>query len=53
MFWIFGLICIIMGFIVGIVDEKILFGSLEWFVVAIAFNTLGSPAWPPFTRREG
>jgi len=23
------------------IDEKILIGTLEWFVAAIAFNTLG------------
>ena len=52
MFWIFGLICIIIGFVVGAFDVKFLFGPLEWFVVAIAFNTLGAPSLPTFTRRE-
>jgi hypothetical protein len=51
MFWILGLICIILGFIVGAFDVKILFAPLEWFVAAIAFNTLGGPSWPSFTRR--
>lgn len=36
-----ALVCIILGFVGAIIDEKILLPALEWFVLAIAFNTLG------------
>lgn len=36
-----ALVCIIVGLIGAIIDEKILMPALEWFVLAIAFNTLG------------
>lgn len=36
-----ALICIIIGLIVGAIDDAdFLFPSLVWFVLAIAFNTL-------------
>lgn len=36
-----ALVCIVLGFVGEIIDEHILLGTLEWFVAAIAFNTLG------------
>lgn len=36
-----GLLCIIIGFVAAIIDERILFGPLTWFIAAIAFNTIG------------
>jgi type IV secretory pathway TrbD component len=49
MFSLLGLLCIIIGFVVAIIDERILFGALTWFIAAIAFNTIGSVA-VPFAR---
>ena len=49
---ILALICIILGFIVGIIDQKVLFDSLTWFVAAIAFALLPLPAIGTFTRKE-
>jgi hypothetical protein len=51
---ILALICIIMGFIVGIIDEKVLFDSVAWFIAAIAFALLPLPGIGPFvvTKRE-
>jgi hypothetical protein len=46
-----GLLCIIVGFIAAIIDERILFGPLTWFIAAIAFNTLGDVAVLPLARR--
>jgi hypothetical protein len=46
-----GLLCIIVGFIAAIIDERILFGPLTWFIAAIAFNTLGDVGVPFFARR--
>ena len=37
---LFALACIILAFIGEAVDERLLLGTLEWFVAAIAFNTL-------------
>jgi hypothetical protein len=42
MFGVLGLLCIIVGFVAAIIDEKILFGPLSWFIAAIAFNTIGN-----------
>ena len=43
MVWtILGLACIVLAFVGEIIDERILLGTLEWFVAAIAFNTLGA-----------
>jgi len=36
-----ALVCIVLAFIGELVDEKLLLGTLEWLVAAIAFNTLG------------
>ena len=36
-----ALVCIILGLVGAVVDEKLLLPALEWFVLAIAFNTLG------------
>ena len=36
-----ALVCIVLGLVGAVIDEKILLGALEWFVLAIAFNTLG------------
>jgi len=38
---VLALICIVLGFVGEVIDERILLGTLEWFVAAIAFNTLG------------
>lgn len=37
---ILALVCIVLGFIGEVIDERLLLGTLEWFVAAIAFNTL-------------
>jgi hypothetical protein len=42
MFGVLGLLCIIVGFVAAIIEEKILFGPLSWFIAAIAFNTIGT-----------
>lgn len=48
-----AIICIVLGFIVAIVDEKILFGPLEWFVAAIAIvMTLGGVGPVLFGRKQ-
>jgi hypothetical protein len=50
MVWtILALACIVFGFVGEIIDERILFGTLEWFVAAIAFNTLGAL---PFMKKR-
>ena len=50
MIWtILALACIVLGFVGELIDERILFGTLEWFVAAIAFNTLGSL---PFVKKR-
>ena len=46
-----ALVCIILGFVAGLVDDKILFDPLTWFVAAIAFAVLGGPV--VFGRRGG
>lgn len=38
---ILAAVCIVLGILVGADAFKFLFGPLEWFVLAIAFNTLG------------
>ena len=38
---ILALVCIVLGFVGELIDENILMGTLEWFVAAIAFNSLG------------
>jgi hypothetical protein len=49
-----AIICIILGFIVGIAKVDIVFPALVWFVAAIAFDLLPLPAafGPIVTRRE-
>jgi hypothetical protein len=46
---ILALACIVVAFAGEIIDEKILLGTLEWFVAAIAFNTLGGL---PFMKKR-
>jgi hypothetical protein len=46
---ILALACIVLGFVGKIIDQRILLGTLEWFVAAIAFNTLGSL---PFVKKR-
>jgi hypothetical protein len=46
----FALACIILAFVVGITDEKILFDSPTWLLAAIAFALLKLPGLP-FRRR--
>lgn len=53
MFNLLGLLCIIIGFVAAVIDERILFGPLTWFIAAIAFNTLGDAAIPFIGRRGG
>jgi hypothetical protein len=36
-----ALVCIVLAFVGELVDERLLLGTLEWFIAAIAFNTLG------------
>lgn len=52
MFKLLGLLCIIIGFVAAIIDERILFGPLTWFVAAIAFNTIGNVAAPFLAMRR-
>lgn len=42
-----ALICILMGFIAGIVDADLLFNSTTWFIASIAFSVL--PGFSGFT----
>ena len=35
-----AIVCIVLAFVGEIIDERILLGTLEWLVAAIAFNTL-------------
>lgn len=51
MFGLLALLCIIIGFVVGGFDIKFVVPSLEWFVAAIAFNTL-SVVVPKFQKGE-
>ena len=51
MIWTFlALACIVPRVRPGrCIDERILLGTLEWFVAAIAFNTVGSL---PFVKKR-
>jgi hypothetical protein len=49
LFGILALLCIIIGFVVGGFDIKFVVPALEWFVAAIAFNTL-TVVVPQFQR---
>lgn len=53
MFTLLALLCIVLGFVVGAFDVKIIFGPVEWFLAAIALNTLGAPSWLPAQLRRG
>jgi hypothetical protein len=48
-----ALVCIILAFVVGIIDEKVMFNSLTWLVAAIAFALLRLPGLPFVTGRRG
>jgi len=50
MFWL-AVVSIMIGLIVAIFEEQVLFPSLVWFVLAIAFNTLGNPRDAPWRRK--
>lgn len=52
---ILALICIILGFVAGLTNADLIFNSLTWFVLAIAFEWLPLPAIGPFVtvRKEG
>jgi hypothetical protein len=50
MLWtILALACIVLAVVGKIINERILLGTLEWFVAAIAFNTLDSL---PFVKKR-
>ena len=51
MFKLLGLLAIIIGFVAAIVEGRILFDAMTWFIAAIAFNTLGDVV--PFVTRRG
>ena len=51
---VLALVCIILGFISGVADTKILFDALTWFVAAIAVVlALGGVSVGPFAVRKG
>jgi hypothetical protein len=54
MLWtLLALLAIILGFVGEVIDEKILMATLEWFVLAIALNTLGAlPFGGTVTKRS-
>jgi hypothetical protein len=35
-----ALVCVIVGLIGEVIDERLLLGTLEWFILALVFNTL-------------
>jgi hypothetical protein len=45
-----ALICIILGFVSAFASKQVLMPPLDWFVVAIAFNTFDLPSFS-FTRK--
>jgi hypothetical protein len=47
-----AVVCIVLAFVGEIVDERLLLGTLEWLVAAIAFNTLGVTFALPFGRKS-
>ncbi len=49
---ILAIICIILGIIAGFSNADLLFNSLTWFVLAIAFEWLPLPAIGPFVARR-
>lgn len=40
---LFAVLCIVLAFIGEILDEKVLLGTLEWLVAAVAFALLDTP----------
>jgi uncharacterized membrane protein YfcA len=53
MLWtVLALICIIVGFLSAVIEEQILMPVMAWFVLAIAFNTLGGISAFTFTKRS-
>ena len=48
---VLGLVCIILGFVVGITEEKILFDALSWFVAGIAFIVVLGGVGPIIGKR--
>lgn len=51
LFGFLALVCIVIGFVVGGFDIKFVVPALEWFVAAIAFNTL-EVVIPKFQKGE-
>lgn len=52
MFGILALLCIVLGFVVGITDADIVFAPTVWFIAAIAFALLGPIEIPANVRRR-
>lgn len=50
--WIVALVCIIIGVLQAAIEEQVLFASLVWFVLAIAFNTLAIGPLPFVRKRD-
>ena len=49
---VLAIVAIILGFVAGITDADLIFNSLTWFVLAIAFEWLALPAIGPFVTRK-
>ena len=48
MLTLLGLLCLAIGLIVGIIDDKFVMPTLEWFVLGIGLILAGGAlAWPP------
>jgi len=52
MFGILALICIVLGFVVGIFNVSIVFDPLQWFVAAVALSLLNVPWVPTIGKRN-
>lgn len=51
---VLAIICIILGIIAGFSNADLLFNSLTWFVLALAFEHLALPGIGPFVvKKEG
>lgn len=48
-----ALVCIILGFVVGVTEDKILFDATTWFVAAIAFALSLTGVGPTFGGKSG
>jgi len=48
---VLGLISIVLGLFIAVVDEKFLISPLEWFVLAIAFVMVLDGIVLPFGKR--